>query len=533
MSNGVGIVTVSHYAKSIDYAVVAALIAASAAIAYAVPSPPGEGGAKRRVRGSVPLAIITFIVMFFVHDHPYMLMDPFHEGEHLTPAFLFKTGERPYTDVFVLHGLAYDGGLDALVLGDPPSPLHARRLETVLDAATLALLALIAAEICATGGGMIAAVFVALCAVAAGQLPVFPYERFVPLYLAILGILWFVRTGRGLFLAFAASTLGLLWSLETGMYALAATAICTAIVRPPLRRVAIYAAIAIALPVAILILLRADLRRFAIDSFVIIPRSIDAIWSRPAPKTLDWESARYCFPPIFFGWLLAASIKRRDVRGISVAIFSIIAFRSAAGRCSWSHTRYGVPLLGVALVAFVFEPLVMRKKWIAALVAAIPVFILVEAWPNSVAATKFIGGWTARQHHEGLVPYPVRAGRGIYTTPADAADLAALNAFVSANAAPGAPIFDAANERASYYLLQRKPPTRCFDIPMLSSPPLLAEAMEQLQKNPPALVIVEGMKVLDNIDGVPNRVRVPQLFDWIDRNYPRRVRVGRFVVATK
>ncbi len=532
MSNGVGIVTISHYAKSIDYAVVALLIGFGSVLSAI--SVVNHHRAHREHRtASVFTALAIFIVMLFVHDHPYVVMDPFHEGEHLTPAFLFRSGERPYSDVFVLHGLAPDGGLDALVLGDPPSPLRTRRLETILDAATLALVALIAAEICGTAGGAAAAAIIALCAIGAGLVPVFPYYRFAPIYLAILGILRYVRIGRGLFLAFAASTLGLLWSLDTGMYALAATAICTAILRPPLKRVAISAAIAIALPVAILLALRADLWRFAIDSFVIIPRSIDAIWSRPARTTIDWESARYYLPPIFFGWLLAISIRRRDMRGIVIAIFSIIAFRSAAGRCSWSHTRYGTPLLGLAIVAFLFEPLIVRKRWIVALVAAIPVIVLVELVPNTISASRFMAGWKARQSHAGLVPYPIATGRKIYTTPDDAKDLAALNAFVAANAAPGAAILDVANERALYYLLQRRPPVRCFDVPFLSAPPLAAEAMQQLQRNPPAVVIVEGLQAVADLDGVPNRVRAPWLFAWVDKNYPRRTRIGRFVVGTK
>jgi hypothetical protein len=480
-----------------------------------------------------PLFLAIFIVMLFVHDHPFVVMDPFHEGEHLTPAFLFRSGERPYKDVFVLHGLAYDGGLDALVLGNPPSPLGTRRLETILDAATLALIALIAAEICATSGGATAAAIIALCAIGAGLVPIFPYYRLAPIYLAVLGILRYVRSGRGLFLAFAASTLGLLWSLDTGMYALAATAICTAILRPPLRRVAISAAIAIALPIVILLALRADLWRFAIDSFVIIPRWIDRIWSLPARRTIDWESARYYVPPVFFGWLLVISIRRRDMRGIVVAIFSIIAFRSAAGRCSWSHTRYGTPLLGLAIVAFVFEPLIAKKRWIAAVIAAIPVIVLVELIPNTISAAKFIANWRARQSHAGLVPYPVPTGRHIYTTPDDARDLAALNAFVIANSAPDATILDIANERALYYLLQRRPPMRCFDVPFLSVPSLAREAMQQLQRNPPAVVIVEGLPAIANFDGVPVRARAPWLFAWVDKNYPRRTRIGRFVVATK
>src|SRR5207248_9544309 len=108
-----------------------------------------------------------------------------------------------------------------LVLGDPPPPLRPLPLESILDAATLALIALIAAEICATSSGAIAAAIFALCAIGAGLVPIFPYNRLAPIYLAILGILRYIRTGRGLFLAFALSTLRLLWSLDTGMHALA------------------------------------------------------------------------------------------------------------------------------------------------------------------------------------------------------------------------------------------------------------------------------------------------------------------------
>ena len=86
---------------------------------------------------------------------------------------------------------------------------------------------------------------------------------------------------------------------------------------------------------------------------------------------------------------------------------------------------------------------------------------------------------------------------------------------------------------ALYFLLRRHPPTRCFDVPFLSVPALADEARGQLERNPPACVIVEGMKEVDNLDGIPNRARVPWLFARVDQNYPRRTRIGRFVVATK
>ena len=535
-AGGIGFVTVHAYPKSFDYFVVALLVVVGAAIALKLPLPAwrGEGRPERSEgRGEGIAAFLVFVLMLLIHDHPYQLMEPFHEGEHLTGAYLLRSGARPYAGIFFLHGLAVDGGLDALVLGDPPSPRNERRLETVLDAATLALLVPIAAEVAATPPGMIAAAVAALCAIGAGMVPVFPYFRLAPLLVAVLGLLRYARTGRAapLTLALCASTLGILWSLDTGLYALAATIVTLLILRrrPP----AIPVVIALALPLLVLLVIRADLRQFFVDSFITIPRAIDAVWSLPARTDVSWESARYYFPPLFFGFLLVASIRRKDPAGAIVAIVSFFAFRSAAGRCSWSHTRFGVPLLGIAIVAFIVEPLVRTRRRVAAVIAAIVAIVYVELIPNALAAAKFVAGWHARQSHAGLVAYPVATGRGIYTTPENARDLAALNGFVTAAAPPGASILDLSNERALYYLLQRPPSIRCPDIPMLSAPPLRDEALRQLTANPPACVIMHGTPTLDAFDGVSNRQRAPEVFAWVESNYPRVVQIGRFTVRAK
>lgn len=536
-TGGVGFVTVNHYPKGYDYAVIALLFAGSAIGTWVVSrrdrTPESPPVPPRRF---VWLGVaVVFILMLFIHDHPYAFMDPFHEAEHLTPGFLMREGARPYNDIFILHGLAADGGLDALVFGDPPTPRRPRRLQTVLDAATLALLVPIAAEVCATGGGVLLAAVAALCAMGAGQVPVFPYFRLAPLLLAVLGLLHYVRSGsmRALMLALCASTLGLLWSLDVGIYAFGATAIATLVIRPPLKRTAILAAIAIVLPLLVLIVIRADPRQFFVDSFITIPRAISAIFSLPARKSIDWESARYYFPPIFYGWLLVTGIRNRDRRMLILAIASVLVFRTAAGRCSWSHTRFGVPLLGIALIAFVLEPLIiMRRRFAAAAVGIVLAFYL-DLVPNLVAASKFLATWRSRQSHAGLVPYPFATARGIYTTPQNAADLTALNGVLVTAAPAGAPILDLSNELAVYYFFQRRPATRCINVAMLSAPPLFAEAMRQLEARPPACVIVEGLKEISQFDGLSNRERVPALFAWVDAHYPRRVRAGRFVVAMK
>jgi hypothetical protein len=567
------------YPKSWDYVVVFALVALPCAAAL-VGSRQSAVGRRppllptadcRLPTRTLWTTLAVFALLLFVHDDPYRHMDPFHEGEHLTPAWLFLNGERPYRDVFLLHGLGTDGGLDALVGG---RPLAARRLQTVLDAATLALLVPIAAEVTATFWWMLAAVALSLCGAAALWVPVFPYFRLAPVLLAALGLLRYVRSGRAgpLLLAFVSATLGVLWSLDTGTYALAGTAIAYALIAarsatrsaarsagfqpaatlassrpvlpsagrqdaggaagrmPALRvaalRVPLLAAIALALPFLVLLAVRADIPRFLTDSFVVIPRAIDAVWALPAPKVFSLAGLRYYLPPVFYGILLAIGWKRRDPRILIVAVLSIVLFRTAAGRVSWSHTRFATPLLSIAFVAFVLQPLRNRVAMALLGIAAILYF---EVPQNAVAGAKLLAQWPQRQKHEGLVRHPLAPD--IYTTEDNATQLATLKNYVD-SLGPGT-ILDFTNERALYFLLRRKPPVRCFDIPMLAAYPLLNEAMLQLQAHPPVAVILGGEPSVAVFDGIPNKDRVPELARWIDVTYPSRTQIGRFIVATR
>src|SRR6185503_14294003 len=111
--------------------------------------------------------------------------------------------------VWFMHGFAADGGLDLLVMGNPPSILPTRHLRAILSAATVALLVPIAAEVCATWAGVICATILSLCGIAAGLLPATPHYRFLPLLLAI----WFALKKKPV-IACAIASAGLLWSLD-------------------------------------------------------------------------------------------------------------------------------------------------------------------------------------------------------------------------------------------------------------------------------------------------------------------------------
>lgn len=557
---GVGFVTIHQYPKGWDYAVLVLVLGFSflggvlANAAGHAPLPSSEDAPLVPRKVVWILAATVFVLMLFVHDQPYVLMDMFHEGEHLTPAFLMREGSRPYGDIFLLHGLAVDGGLDALFMGTPPSPWRVRRLNTILNAATLALLVPLAAEVCVTTTGLLLGVLLSLTALGAGQAIGFPFFRLAPLLVAAIAYLRYARTSRPICLAaaFSASTLGLLWSLDTGMYAIAATGVLavTGLVRArrlPSRGEVFAGVVALALPLIVLLIVRADIRRFLIDSFVIIPAAIDAVWSLPVKQGVSIETVRYYGALVFYGVLLALAWSAGDLGRVKeagrpahapllqqriaiFAIFAVMLFRTAAGRMGWGHTRYAMPFIGIAAVAFLIEPLIRRGRGLYACLVALPFLIALEVADNIIYAAKSLAGWPSRQEHSGLVPYPLGTGKGLYTTPQNATELAALNGLVD-SFGPEATFFDFSNERALYYLLKRAPPVRCPDVPMLSNPILLAEAMAELNAHPPACVIVAGEPVLGTFDGIPNAVRVPDLARWIDANYPRREQIGRFTVG--
>src|SRR4029079_19680372 len=115
---------------------------------------------------------------------------------------------------------------------------------------------------------------------------------------------------RNWWLACLASTLGLLWSVEIGLYSIAATTVMLILTRP--RTWA--PVVPICPPFVILLIVRADIHHFFVDSFVSIPKAADAIAALPArPMTLDWEAARYYLPPVFYGlsFVLPLSAWRR------------------------------------------------------------------------------------------------------------------------------------------------------------------------------------------------------------------------------
>jgi hypothetical protein len=522
---------------------------------------------------TLAIAAAVALAMFPAHDFPYELVDAYHEGESLSPASVLMAGGRPYRDVFFMHGLATDGGLDLLVMGSPPNPIRARRLKAVLTAITLAVLVPIAAEVSTTIPGVLFGVVASLAALAAGELPAFGYFRLLPLLLMVWLTLSFLRRGRPLLLVAAATvaSAGLLWSVDVGLFAVAgffawliARTLLPGAVRPSVsvKMGVTLGAIAALVPLVILAGLRGDISRFFRDTFLRLPECFDAIYSIPAPPLtsaalllkpfeaaawLDTPSARYYVPIIAWG-LLVALAYRAAARGegrvgqamLLIALTGFFELRTAAGRSGWAHTRMAVPLLGITLVSFALEPLArsLRRRrslwtWLGALcgiAVAAGAFHYLELPANAAYLTKYYRSYRERLRPDpSYVRFPNPRAKDLYTYKQEADDLGALNRF--SDSQMQGPIFDFSGEKDLYYMLNRPASTRCHDIPYLADPVLGKEALHQLERRPPVFVVVRGIEVLHNVDGVTYEQRTPWLARWIDEHYPQRVKVGRFVVG--
>ena len=551
--NGVGLVSVTNYPKGWDYAVVGVLfaVAASATIGAASVWMRAEARGARPEARVHPEPVLIGLLMLIVtiailpaRDQPYEFADPYHEGENLSPLSVMISGGLPYRDVFFMHGVGADGGIDRLVAGDPPSIVRTRRLRAFLSAATVSLLVPIAAEVSSTWLGVIAATILSLCGIAAGQLPATPHFRLLPLLLAIWLALIAIRTGRRAFIvaACAVASGGLLWSLDVGLFAVAGIWAWLILIRPFDRRtLAISSVVTVTTAPLILVIVRGDISRFFRDSFLRLPECFDAIYSLPAPPLrIEWASVRYYAPPIVYGVVVAIAFlllaRGEKLRGNAMLLLAFTAFfelRSAAGRVSWGHTRFSVPLLGVIIVAFAIEPLLRSGRtspMIAGALIALAAISYFEVAANAKALAGDYSTYRERLHPKpGTVPFPLPRAHDLYTYEKEAHELGALYEF--SQSMPPGPIFDESGEKYLYYMLARPASTRVHDIPYLSDPALGREAMKQLEQRRPVFVVVSGHPELSNIDGVPNARRTPAIADWVNRNYAKRITIGRYTIG--
>jgi len=339
---GVGFVTVQSIPKGIDtlrYLLLLILIPAGALASRrfagtaesATSMPEEEASGRAALWIGAILAAAVAVVRVFASDGIHGPIDLFHAGHYLSPASDALAGKTFFRDVFPFHGLAADGGLDAMAFRVAGETLAtARGLRVLLDVLFFSVAAAIFAGVLRRPARIAAGVTILLLASGALRLPgSFPFFRTMPLLVSAAAA-WHARGGRrsALWVSGAAAAIGLFWSLEVGLFACAAV-IFASVVEPWYRReperigasiaAGVGGIVLVLLPAAVLLAARGALAAFARDSATILA-STGAIWDLPAPVPRDVaraamhgplallrsEATRFYAPQLFFGGVARA-----------------------------------------------------------------------------------------------------------------------------------------------------------------------------------------------------------------------------------
>lgn len=482
-------------------------------------------------------------------------VDLFHLGESIGPASDYLRGKIPFRDVFALHGMLQDGLLDAWLM-----ELFGRSLEVAVMRAVV-VGAFLGVAIWFLGLAIFESMPLALLCVAMGSWTTAENNRTF-FQVAAVALFWnALRRRSRLSAVFSGSFAGvaLFFSYEIGMYSIAGALAASLLLwmasrRTPWDGLGPGAAAGFfllgtgigAAPFAIYLASNGALGEFAVTSFVLIPRIIDAVWSLPFPDLIStfrqnlnlhtladfvlWEKFHLVVSPLTIAVAAAYFIQRwlcRHVETLDYAlliltIFATVAQRTALGRASFRHQYFAAFLIGPLIVLLArIAVRVMREMWreggegtrafvVALGVASLPVIGVLFWIPDLVNARL-----------QDFVRYPYRLARVERDAHAEEVQwrIADVTAAVRERTRPSEPIFDFSNQPAFYFFTDRPNPTRFYQVPILSPKDLQAETIRALERAKPMVVLRRSPELFDQFDGVTNDLRAQAVSAYLDDTY--------------
>ena len=511
-------------------------------------------------------------VVWLSSTTPGGFVDLFETGAWLGPGSDMLAGKIPYRETFPIHGFLSDGGMDYFVwsaLGDRLSlSLHFRHLLEVFLNPTLFLLTSIA-----TGSPLLATLTIPLNV---GFSTAVMFDRPVIPLLSLATFLWAIGERphrRRAFLAGLLGGIGFLYALDLGTFVLAAEILTLAVAGillkdDPTRSTASSLFLGLAIVVApflVGLLLLGALGAFVKVSFWELPRNVHAVWGLhfPAPWEVlsKWlKGEKYMIGPIPVGPAIGKRFYLSPVFGLLGIALALLGLRRREHRIS------ALRLLATALAClFFFRHVIARFHLAAGNALAAPVFAACVALLHRLRKTRLTirrarierSGWAlvliavaigmngpkrTLDIVRGALAYTERAKskenltrltanrRGDVLVQVDqAAEVQALLRFSESRAHRAGPILDLTNRPALYFLLGRVNPTRFYQAPIMA--PFQDEVIRDLERSPPAFVLLTSGTWLDAIDGRSNADRIPAVWRFVERSYPVRLRVGNTEVA--
>lgn len=458
--------------------------------------------------------------------------DLFEDGHWLMPANEMLHGAKPYADIVPGHGFINDGLLEYIVMRfgarTPGEILFVRHSLTMLLAPALYLIAL------ALTGSAEAAV-VAVIAAAAMQLTgttipgaVSVLEsnaplRTIPSMFALACCMFAVRKRQPRFLCVAGvlAVVAFLTSVDFGVYSFVVIAI--ALIR--FRAAILHAIGGVVVAAAIAaIAMSGFLGAFLRVTFIETPKLTEAY----ALQFFYWppQYDSLLGVPDALGGLFASRVIWIVVWA-AIAIVTAALFAAADRRadpfivagswvvlCAISFAeRAHVVFMPVAMAIIVGGVYALRRNRTAFAIATL-------ALATACSPTQFL----IRAHqrltsHGPLDPGLVRYD-GTWMDGSNARRMAIVASVVN-SLPPGDTFFDFANMPGLYFTLDRHCPIRMYEVPFYETGDLQRETIAKLQSDPHVRLALMQFTNREDvwIDSVPNPVRAPLVFAWLQQNF--------------
>lgn len=508
---------------------------------FAVVTPPILRFALRprwrsRLRWTVAFVIYPIVALCFASASSKLAAegkphgDLFEDAHHFVVASEMLRGEKPYADIVPIHGFIEDGLLDYVTArGGPVSEGRLAKMHGVVSA--LNAVAAYAVAAAATGSpdvGILSFFLGVTLGLGGGAL------RLLPGLAALAFMVSAIRRKYPRHLAYAGAlvVLAALTSLDFGAYAF--VALVAAVLLMP-RSARLRGALAALLGVGIAgIVVVVGLASFGIlgafvrtTLFEIVPvGTASSLGLPPLPPAFP-EVLTQIFTPRGFAlialavFLVALAVLRNRVL-IVLAVFVV-----AAGAYFFERQQlyfaYALPPLVAASIFFLFR----GARAIA--IAALAVVLVAANLTNALITLTAL--WNARGPlGEAAEVDSVPRARGALFTPGAAKVIEDVDRYARERLGLGDTFFDFADVPNLYFLLNRDCPVRQIAVPFYESEPLQRDVIARIERNLHVRAALVRPDANGGIDGVPNSVRAPLVWRYLQTRFTPDVQAGDIVI---
>jgi hypothetical protein len=245
--------------------------------------------------------------------------------------------------------------------------------------------------------------------------------------------------------------------------------------------------------------------------------------------------------------LLMGKLGRRSLLQASLLVFGLLLYRSALCRSDLSHVLFAAQPALVLL--FLFLDGLLRSstggratagRWLGAGAAALLVGYFLLLVCSQGVRQKTVGPllrygvdlsskWSVRPG--GVQPYGVERAGGVTFSPGFADTLTRIDSFLRSHTRPGDYVYFFPNEAAYYFLFNRNNPTRYAFSYQAVTTDQRREVVAELEKNRPEYVVYS--RNTWRMDGIPEEVQVPEVYDYLLAAYAPAQELGDVLVLKR